>query len=563
MDNWSQGVYSVSGTISVRQGIRSRSVTKNTRMVLLTHRKLIESIVEVLALFAVLSLAIYFRFYHLADNPGWYSDEGTILEIVKHLRDGLVQYMAITQSTLLAARLPLFPLFIKWISDYFGFGIETLRGTTASLGVLDVLILFLALRKILGYDGRWFSILAAFILAIFPKAVLYNRLGFSYNLLTPLILLAWFGGWQYLSENNKYWLGVSALVIGLGGVSDLMMLSLGLPFVLMVIFRRWRDLLWSLPLMILPVLIFVGYMLLTVPATFIFDLKFIAFRMGAIPAYLQLPLMALNFGALITWDAWILAGFIGLFLLWPIRMRRLTALYFLTPMILLGRTTGLVGFGFYYLSPLLPFIALGVAALIWKGTPYVFFFLRDTFTFYLSCIGLSTSQWLLQRILAVLISLSFFMIVFTPLIVSLVLMNNHISEGYETFLDEVLIDAKSAREALEVLNSQISADDLVIASPALAWGINSRVADFQISLASEGIRTEHFPGNIPQDRFAYDPSLNSARFVVIDPVWRNWAAEAMPEIKEMIVRVERWPLVFKSEQIAIFRNPEFHKIIRD
>ncbi len=559
MKNQSSGANSISGMKSVDWDFRSSLVLKTKSPALSAHRKLMETVLESFAVVAVLSLAIYFRFYRLADNPGWYSDEGTILEIVKHLRNGSVQYMAINQSTLLAARLPIFPLIVKWVSDFSGFGIETLRRTTAALGVLDVMMLFLTLRKMLGSNGRWFSILAAFVLAILPKAVLYQRFGFSYNLLTPLILIAWFGGWQYLSHNNKYWLGVAALAIGLGGVSDLMMLSLGFPYFLMVLSRKWRDLLWSLPIMVLPMGIYAGIMLLTVPVAFIFDLRFIAFRMGAIPGFLQLPLMALNFGALLTWDAWILAGFIGLFLLWPIRLRRLTALYLLGPMILLGRTTGLVGFGFYYLSPLLPFISLGVAALIWKGTPYVFSFTRDTFMSFATKIGINTARWFPQRILAIIISLSFFMVVFAPIIVSLVLTNNQVSKGFETYLDEVLIDANSAREVLGVLNNKVNAEDLVIASPTLAWGINCHVADFQISLASEGIKTEHFPGDIPKDRFAYDPSLNSARYVVIDPIWRNWAAEAMPEVKEMITRVERWPLVYKSKsgKIEIYQNPVF------
>lgn len=528
-------------------------IAKNETLV---DRRVNDIGIEVFVLVVILSLAAYFRFYHLSDRPGWYSDEGTILEIVKHLSHGSIQYMAINQSTLLAARLPLFPLVLKWIMSIFGFGIETLRMTTASLGVLDVLILSLVLRRIMGFDGRWFAYVAGFGLAIFPKAIFYNRLGFSYNLLTPLILLAWFGGWRYLTDDNKYWLGISALAIGIGGVSDLMMFSMVLPFFLIVLSRNWRDLRWSLPILLIPLGIYAGIMLLTVPSAFIFDLKFILLRMGSIPAHLQLPLITLNLGALFTWDAWILAGMVGLFLLWPNRLRRLTILFFFAPVILLGRTTGLVGFGFYYLSPLLPFIALGVSTLIWRGTPYVLSFFTDALHAFLSDMGIDPSLWVSRRLSVILVSLSSFFIAFSPLIVSLVLTNNDISTGYETFLSDVLIDAKNAREALTMINKLIEPEDLVIASPALIWGINGRTSDFQITLAFEGKRTEHFPDDIPRDRFAYDPSLESARYVIVDPIWRNWAAKAMPEVEKMMRSVEEWPLVYQAGEISIYRNPD-------
>ena len=40
--------------------------------------------------------------------------------------------------------------------------------------------------------------------AIYPQAVVYSRFGFSYNLLTPLVLLAtMLGCWEYLSTTRR------------------------------------------------------------------------------------------------------------------------------------------------------------------------------------------------------------------------------------------------------------------------------------------------------------------------------------------------------------------------
>jgi hypothetical protein len=57
------------------------------------------------ALCAILGLAAYLRLANLPDNPGWFTDEGTHLNIAQHLAQGEVRYFALNQSTLLAAGL--------------------------------------------------------------------------------------------------------------------------------------------------------------------------------------------------------------------------------------------------------------------------------------------------------------------------------------------------------------------------------------------------------------------------------------------------------------------------
>ena len=63
---------------------------------------------ELILMVLILGLATFLRLANLADNPGWYTDEGTHLNIAANLLDGRVQYMAVGESTLLFARLPLF-----------------------------------------------------------------------------------------------------------------------------------------------------------------------------------------------------------------------------------------------------------------------------------------------------------------------------------------------------------------------------------------------------------------------------------------------------------------------
>ena len=91
------------------------------------HENLISQLGVGLTLLLIIVLAAYLRLVNLPDNPGWYSDEGTILDIAHHLLDGEWQYLAINQSTLIAARLPLFPLLVAGAMRFFGPDIATLR----------------------------------------------------------------------------------------------------------------------------------------------------------------------------------------------------------------------------------------------------------------------------------------------------------------------------------------------------------------------------------------------------------------------------------------------------
>ncbi len=55
---------------------------------------------EGLAVLLILALAAYLRLAYNADNPGWYTDEGTHLAIAQNLAQGRVQYLAVKDSTL-------------------------------------------------------------------------------------------------------------------------------------------------------------------------------------------------------------------------------------------------------------------------------------------------------------------------------------------------------------------------------------------------------------------------------------------------------------------------------
>jgi 4-amino-4-deoxy-L-arabinose transferase-like glycosyltransferase len=215
-----------------------------------------------LALALILLLAAYLRLANVATNPAWYTDEGTHLDIARHLLAGHIQYLAINQSWLLFSRLPLFEELLAVAAWFHGLSMETLRLLTGSLGVMTVGVTYAVVRCV--SRDRVLALLAALLLAIYPPAVLYSRLGFSYNLLAPLMLLSWLGALKYSEHGSKRWLAVAALSIGLGTISELWMFVMFVPFVLIVLLRNWRDVMWSVPLALLPCGIYAAIMLLTV-----------------------------------------------------------------------------------------------------------------------------------------------------------------------------------------------------------------------------------------------------------------------------------------------------------
>lgn len=487
-----------------------------------------------LALLAILALAAWLRLHRAADTPGWYSDEGTHLEIARHLLSGRVQYFALNQSTLLVARLPLFDGLLAGVMRVAGADMQTLRGLTGVLGVLSVVLLYAVTRLTL---SRRLALVAALLLAIYPQAVLYSRFGFSYNLLAPLVLLVFAGLVKYRETQARRWLALAALAVSLGLTSDLMMAVFGLPVLLVARVRRPSDLLWAIPAMIAPAGLYAAVMLATVPDAFVFDLGYTLTRLGGKSLAEQVSDLTTNYTILLSQDFWLMAGLIGLFLL-PRRIRSVTLLLLLLPVLLLGRTVALHSLSAYYTIPLLPLIALGAARFVERALPFAIEKLRVEFG--------NCWRWVAQGLALVLIA--------TPLLAATLDVLDKIDHHYPTAIDSFLLDPEAARQVAEFVNARTQPGDTVIASPGIGWLFDADTADFQMADAFEGYETPHLPANIPPSRFAFDPRYQQARFVVVDSLWRNWGAVNIPAVAAMLADIETWPLAFDAGGIQVYEN---------
>ena len=149
-------------------------------------------LLEGLTLALIIALAAFLRLVNLRDNPAWYTDEATHLDIANHLLHGRIQYMSVTQSTLFFARLPLFEIVLAACLKWFGNDILTLRTLTALLNTFSVGLLWFVIRRLSlhipiddtplsKFQQRFLPLLAALMLAIYPQSILYSRFGFSYK----------------------------------------------------------------------------------------------------------------------------------------------------------------------------------------------------------------------------------------------------------------------------------------------------------------------------------------------------------------------------------------------
>lgn len=482
-------------------------------------------------LVAILALAAYLRLANLIDNPGWYTDEATHLDIARHLIAGRVQYLAITQSTLLFAKLPLFDLLLAAV----GGGMLRLRILTGMLGVISVGVLYGSVRRITA-DAR-LGLTAALILAILPQAVLYSRFGFSYNLLAPLVIITILGLHEAMRLDQQRWLALAALAVGIGALSDLLMLVFAVPVLVVGAMRQPRSIIGSAIIMAVPIVLYSMVILITVPSAFWFDLRFTLFRVSSLPVNAQIETLSRNFMTLLNQDMWFIAALIGLVMLRPARFRILALLMLMVPIAAIGRTAALYSLSAYYMIPMLPLIALGVGSLLRYGLPTAVSRLHESLDY----------RWAAVVLAAVLGG--------GPLVLSVMDTLRSVQSGFHTPIDAFLISGSDARAAADYINEHAETDDLVIASPAVAWLIEANVADFQMAAAAEGLATPHLPADIPAERYAFDPRFKGTRFVVIDNLWRNWAVIHVPEAQSMLERAERWQRVFHAGSIEVYENP--------
>lgn len=485
-----------------------------------------KTILTLICLVTILTLAAYVRLHQVGINPGWYTDEATHIDIAQHLMHGRVQHMAVRDSMLLFARLPLYHHTLAAAFHHFGVDIITARTLTAIIGVLASALMFATVRG-LGY-GRGLALLAALLMAVYPQAVLYSRLAFSYQLLVPLVIMFIYGLAQY-RHGARWGLLVAALCFSLMSITEVAAMTF-LPALLIVIaLRRWRDAIWALPVALLLVGVYVVSMLLTAPDAFLYDAVHTFGRVSSRTLGEQIALVFENTQILTAQDSlFILVGVCAAWLL--IRGRWWWLIVCVPPLLLTARTFPLFSLSAYYLIPYVPVLLMLVIVTAHH------------------LITSTRRRWrpLIQTgVMAtlILISATWFSQTWRD-----------VHQGYRLGIEAFLINAADGREMAAFMQPRLQPDDVIIMGPTLAWLLDARVVDFQMSAAMAGLPSQHLPADLPAQRFAFDGRFEQADYVIIDRLWDNWVQVHVPAAAAYQRHIEATGhLLFKVGDIRVYQ----------
>jgi len=349
----------------------------------------------------------------------------------------------------------------------------------------------------------------------------------------------------YLDSDRLTWLLLAALCAGLAPVTDLIGIILPLFLAPALLLHRPRHLLVVLPLFVLPPLAWGIWMWKVGGEAFLFDTAFAFARVSAsLP--LQLARLIFFYRQGLEYDLWFALGNFGLLLLPHRRSRWLIGGFYFVSLFALLRTVDIAGLGYYYAMPLFPFIAVGVALSLAYGLPYLLKRLQGDILHLLAGSFLSL-RW--RRLLAFCLNTSIVFLIIVSLFTSIVF--EALFLHYGSFTDRL-----DSMDVLADPETATSPDDLVLCSPTIAWLLHAHAADFQMAVAATGRATQHFPADIPFSRFRFDPRLENATYVILDPLWRGWASARMPEVAEMVREVEEgWGMERRFGEFEVYRHP--------
>ena len=511
------------------------------------------------ALFCVVLLtAAYFRFHLLDITPGWYPDEGTEIEIATNWLNGEQQYFSISQSTLVTGRLPLFHLVLASLFKVFGRDILVLRALTAGYGVIITALLFLLGREIWGDSV---ALLAAGLYAVYPNAVTYSRFGFIYNQFALLNLLTFYALWRYVRIEKNVWLVAACAFAGLSLVTGISALPIAIFVILVVWLKRLPSLLWVVPLLLLAPAAYFFFMSISAPDALLNDLRYLFLDRVGTGVLFKVLFSVWNYKEIISWDVWFLVAAFGLTRL-PNRQSRLFSSGYFWYMLFATAASvpAITNLGFHYMIPMLPWVAVGVAAFCWWGFPRLMRALEEVFEVLRArtrclCYGTKLAQFVAPTAKAFFVGIMLFWIFISPFAVMLVQQKLVPGLASPEVENVTVRDFENVDAVVEFINSRSLPDDVVLAPPQIGWLIDANVADFQQATAYQGGTTQNYPMDMAVQRFLFDCSPDNAKYAVLWTDWGNWASSKMPDVGDTISSVSNWPIVFQQADWYVYANP--------
>ncbi len=495
----------------------------------------------ILALICLMSF--HFRTHRLDESPGWFVDEGLYFEVTQRLGRAELQMGAVNVTFVgpYMTHPPLYFGLAHFFLSLFGDDMHHFRMFNALLGVLATLLCFLlgmeAERRMTGDEegrrrGEFLGLLAAFFFAIHPDAVMYNRMGLPYNLYMIQVILTSLFALLYLRKRTFSWLLAACLTAASALITVYYAIAI-IPFLLAVTLAVGKKHhLWALAVIPIPLVLFLGLMGLSHTPGFLEDWRAMRGAAASGSLYNLLSHYADFFQTGLSY----IAGLAGLLL---IRRKKAGLLIFLLAFLLLHivlrKADTIIRFIHYPVIPLLPLVAVGCAALtlyfkdkILEGSPAGLFL-----------IAVVLASWL-----------------------ALGQTRHGVHGRFVTTMEfGVSRNLQDTMQMGRFAASQVSQDDLVLASPTLWSLLPCHKADLAQSAAWNGEKASFYQYHFPPERFLFSPSLEHARLVILDHFTTQVEAAKDDDpihgpVSRRIRKVRAdWKRIYHLGEYEIFLNP--------
>jgi hypothetical protein len=221
-----------------------------------------------------------------------------------------------------------------------------------------------------------------------------------------------------------------------------------------------------------------------------------------------------------------------------------------------------LGVGLHTAVPLLPLLALGLGVALDLGLRSLYGWALNWFTSLLRHMHLDTHDWA-SRVPRLGAAVLTFVFVVSPVGLALASDIVGLASTLTTAQDATLATPSDAQATAAFVLRNAHPGDLILASPELAWIFDAppadaglRGADLLQTVAQGGHAAAFYPAGLPPSHWAYDVSLNNARYVVVDNLLRALAtANEEPALITSLHVVEEWPVALSMGQYTVYERP--------
>lgn len=128
------------------------------------------------------------------------------------------------------------------------------------------------------------------------------------------------------------------------------------------------------------------------------------------------------------------------------------------------------------------------------------------------------------------------------------------------WIDRLSVPPDLARNLQAFLRTQHCANDTVVAEPPFCWRLRQvcKPTEFSQTAAARGWAAGLLPAHLSRAAFAYDPSLEKARFLVTSKGdFEQSFSSLHVALEALAAEYEGWPKVFENPYFRVYANPRF------